>query len=253
MIHNKDLLRKRFSRHLSGYDTLASVQRDVARRLALEILIHAPRNLRHGVEIGAGTGFLTRHMVEYFPMARWTVNDLVANSRDYLPPKVNFIEGDGETMELPDGVDLVASSSTVQWFDDLRTFLARACSALDNGGLLAISCFGPDNFKEIAATTGQTLHYHTNSEISEWLKAEKMRLVHTEEWIHTEHFTSPIDVLHHLRATGVNAIEHTPWTPARLHSFEKDYLAHCAENGITEGVTLTFNPTMIIARKPHDR
>lgn len=252
MIHDKELLRRRFSRHLEGYNTLASVQRNIARRLSLEILLHAPRDLRRGVEIGAGTGFLTRHLVSYYPIAHFIANDLVGESRDYMPPKVEFIEGDGEHINIPHGVDLIASASTVQWFDDLQGFMARAAEALRDGGVLALSTFGPDNFGEITATTGHRLDYKPIDQITEWVKDLNMELIHSEEWIHTEHYRSPRDVLHHLRATGVNALEHTPWTPARLRRFEADYTNHCAEMEVESGVSLTFHPMMIIARKPFD-
>lgn len=260
MKHDKALLQRRFSRNLATYDTLATVQRDIARRLAT-LLEHttssAQKNaIKKGVEIGAGTGFLTRHLVRLFPAAEWTVNDLVPGSRDYLPESVSFSAGDGEAFPFGDErYDLIASASTVQWFDDLPGFIARTADGLRPGGLLALSTFGPGNFREITATTGQGLEYYPLPELIDILTASGLQIIAREEWTEQQRYPSPTDVLRHLRLTGVNAVAAERWTHSRLRQFEADYRAaytdatgYNEENG-GECVTLTFHPILIIAKK----
>ena len=252
MKHDKALLQRRFSRNLGTYDTLATVQRDIARRLATLLERTDTAAVRNGVEIGAGTGFLTRHLARLFPAAEWTVNDLVPESRAYLPASISFIPGDGEA--FPFGhkhYDLIASASTVQWFDDLPRFIASAAEGLVSDGILALSTFGPENFREITATTGQGLEYYPLADLERLLTANGLQILAREEWTEQQRYPTPTDVLRHLRLTGVNAVAAERWTHSRLRRFEADYRAdygNTSENG-GEYVTLTFHPIIIIARK----
>lgn len=262
MKHDKSLLQQRFARRLESYASLATVQRSIADRLA-EMLVGggwitaAPRR---GVEIGAGTGFLTRHLVEHFPDTEWTLNDLVAKSRDYLPQTtshglaVHFEAGDGEVFPLPENhYGLIASASTLQWFDDLTAFITRAAHGLEPHGLLAISTFGPDNFREITATTGYGLEYPTVVSLLEGCRAAKLTVRATQEWHERQLYPSPLEVLRHLRLTGVNAVAAERWTHHRLRAFEQEYNAlfhNTSDTRPTEkGVTLTFHPIILIAQK----
>lgn len=275
MKHDKTLLQRRFARNLKSYDTLAVVQRAIADRLG-ERLAQAvgPAVVRRGAEIGAGTGFLTRHLVRLFPAAEWTVNDLVPASRAFLPPvtgtgiPVRFEAGDGEAFRFDTaGYDLIASTSAVQWFDDLPGFILRAAAGLAAGGTLAFSTFGPENFREIAATTGQGLDYYPLEELCALCRGAGLTLSVAEAWIEPQYYPAPTDVLRHLRLTGVNAVTAQRWTHSRLSRFEADYrsaytvavpddsLAGGSGSGRErkkggECVTLTFHPIIIVAQKP---
>lgn len=271
MKHDKTLLRKRFSRNLKTYDTLASVQRDIAGRIG-SILADRVSSaaVARGAEIGAGTGFLTRHLVRLFPQAEWTVNDLVPESRGYLPSTtpsgipLRFSAGDGEVFPFENGrFDLIASASTVQWFDDLPGFIARAADSLSENGILALSTFGPENFREITAATGQGLEYYPLGRLANLITDNGLRILAKEEWIEQQRYPTPTDVLRHLRLTGVNAVAAERWTHSRLKKFEEEYRAACAvaETGGDAGavnfppgksgecVTLTFHPIILIAEK----
>lgn len=273
MKHDKTLLRKRFSRNLKTYDTLASVQRAIAGRMGSMLAARVSSDaVTRGAEIGAGTGFLTRHLVRLFPRAEWTVNDLVPESRDYLPSTtpsgipLRFSAGDGEVFPFENGgFDLIASASTVQWFDDLPGFIARAADSLSENGILALSTFGPENFREITAATGQGLEYYSLDELTRIFTANGLHIMAREEWIEQQRYPTPTDVLRHLRLTGVNAVAAERWTHSRLKKFEEEYrdAYAVAETGAGEGagsenlppgksgecVTLTFHPLILIAEK----
>lgn len=275
MKYDKLLLQQRFSRNLKTYDTLAVVQRAIADRLGDRIAqAGIAQTVRRGIEIGAGTGFLTRHLVRLFPTAEWTANDLVPESRGYLPASVRFAAGDGEAFDFGTAAcDLIASASTVQWFDDLPAFIARAARGLRPGGTLAFSTFGPENFREMSAATGRGVIYHPLDELRSSLIANGLHPVITEEWIERQYYPTPIDVLRHLHLTGVNAVAAERWTHSRLRRFETEYRSACtvptanadgaavdAANALStaknerkkgeECVTLTFHPIIIVARKP---
>lgn len=258
MIHDKQLLQRRFSRHLRSYDTSAVVQRTIADRIGglLEQRYANGGRVRCGVEIGSGTGFLTRHLVRLFPEAEWTANDLTAESGSWLPGSVRFEAGDGERFAFPDGTcDLIASASVVQWFDDLPGFIARAAKGLrPQGGVLALGTFGPENLREIAGTTGRGLHYYPLESLRKEVERNGLRIAVAEEWIERQLHPTPADVLRHLRLTGVNGVAAERWTRDRLRRFEADYRsaytlpAPSGSDG-EEGVTLTFHPIILIAER----
>ena len=157
---DKDLLKNRFAANLRSYNSLAVVQERICEELAELIGTHVPGKITRGLEVGTGTGFLTRRLLERYPDAEWTLNDLVEASECFLQPyvggrKTQCYWGDAESLPaFGRPFDLIATASTVQWFDDLPAFLNRTQEMLAAGGRLALSTFGPDNFEEIRATTG---------------------------------------------------------------------------------------------------
>lgn len=233
MIHDKSLIEHRFSKTLHRYHTMAVVQRTIAERLA-EVI--PPLNPKSIVELGSGSGFLTEKLVARFPAAHYIANDITAKSREFMPRHVEFHASDGETMPLPRGTELIASASTVQWFDDLPLFIQRACDALPDKGVLAISTFGKENFCEIATQ----LEYYSIQELKTIARQCGLTTLHSEEWIQTMTFETPLEVLRHINATGVNAITTVRWTQSQLQKFLTEY---------PTPATLTFHPIILILCK----
>lgn len=244
MSYDKELVKRRFEQNLHSYNSLATVQRDIAHRLA-QMTLHHKSHVLLGVEIGAGTGFLTEQLLTNYPDSHWTVNDLTATCQRFLPssPRITFRACDGETMPFDGLFDMIATASVVQWFDNLELFIARVSKALRSGGILALSTFGHDNFAEITATTGQSLEYHSQAEITQWCTDHGLRILEQQQWHCQQQFDTPIDVLRHIKATGVNAITKQRWTHADMARFQSDYRAYC------NPITLTFHPIIVIACK----
>ena len=61
---DKELIRERFAAGFERYDTLALVQQGICDELAGAVMRHVPRTVARALEVGAGTGFLTRRVVE---------------------------------------------------------------------------------------------------------------------------------------------------------------------------------------------
>ena len=77
----KSLIKERFSKSINTYNEYATVQATVAKRLAQKLKEHG-QEFNTVLELGAGTGFLTRELVEQFKVNSLTCNDLVP---DYKP------------------------------------------------------------------------------------------------------------------------------------------------------------------------
>ncbi len=248
---DKHLIRKRFEASFSRYHRLALVQRDICAELGkIAAGLCVRGNVSRAMEIGVGTGFLTSHLVRLFPDAEWYLNDISSLSLDFLrdnmPSHSTFLCGDAENMEFPRHLDLIASASTVQWFYDMPGFALKAAGATNRGGWLVMSTFGTDNFREIRETTGEGLHYHSFSELCGIFKTAGYEIVSGVEYTRTLRFDTPVDVLRHIKATGVNSLVRTHWGPRQLAAFDDKYRkTHSVEGG----VTLTYNPILIAARK----
>ncbi len=252
MTTDKALLKNRFAAKLGTYNTLAVVQDEICGQLDGLLAEAGPASVERALEIGAGTGFLTRRLLERYPATRWTVNDLVKEARPFIEAyagdrKIEYRWGDAESIELPGGQDLLASASTVQWFDDLQAFLQRAHHILQPQGVLALSTFGPDNFLEIKATTGEGLSYRTAPETRKLLEECGFQVTAWKEYTRSLTFESPREVLRHIRGTGVNSIRRSRWTKQTLEDFERSY----RENYTTpeSSVTLTYHPILAVCLK----
>ena len=162
---NKALVRYKFGKSMTTYDDSAYAQKEIAGKLAAQISALYPQTPRTILEIGCGTGLLTRHILSLFgEAARYYLNDINEKVEALMPalfPSGNFtfIGGDAQTVGLPCGIDLLVSSSTLQWFDALPVFAEKSYRSLSPGGYMFLSTFGKNNLKEIRKLTGTGLEY----------------------------------------------------------------------------------------------
>lgn len=253
---DKELVHRRFARALGTYSGNASVQADTAAKL---VAMLPARSWRRVFEVGCADGLLTRMLSGLngqkgpgrSDFEKFFVNDLCEESAAYISDVLEsgavFIPGDAESIPFPEDLDLLISSSTIQWMTDLKAFLAKCASSLAPDGVLALGTFGPENLREVRAITGEGLDYYDAGALRELLP-EGMRVVACEEEIVTETFGSPFDVLRHLKLTGVNGLSGRTWSKSALEAFVGEY-AWRFSTGTGEEVTLTYHPVRMIIVK----
>lgn len=201
------------------------------------------------LEIGCGTGLLTSELSTIATISPLYINDLVEDlcsktAATHHIPYEHILAGDIETIPLPTGFDLIISSSTFQWLSSPEALFARLGNSLVEGGMLAFSSFSCDNLKEIKSITGKGLQYQSHQETLDTL-SHSFEVLHYEENTHTLHFQHPIDVLKHLKSTGVNALPSTNrWTAQKIATFTEKYEEYYVP---TKGYTLTYHPIYILA------
>jgi malonyl-CoA O-methyltransferase len=133
------------------YEDAAAPQRFAARLVADLAAQRRPPAHARILELGCGTGILTRLI-----RARWPGADLIAS--DLSPDMVahtaadpflaaTFLPMDGEAPPFEGAwFDLILSNLALQWFDDLDDAIARLVALLRPGGSLIFSTMGAESF-----------------------------------------------------------------------------------------------------------
>lgn len=147
----KDRIAAAFGAAVERYDAHADVQRIAARTVAdLAALMPVPHDARI-LEIGCGTGLLTREIAARWPGATLIATDLsaqmVAHAAQGGMAAGHFMAMDGEQpwFEGPH-FDLILSGLAFQWFDDMPLAIARLAGLLRPGGRLIFSTMGAGSF-----------------------------------------------------------------------------------------------------------
>lgn len=210
----KDHIRQRFSRAASSYDQYAHIQRQAADWL-MESISNEPATI---LEIGCGTGSLTKMLADKFPASRITALDfadsMIEQAREKVGPseRVRFHCVDGETFinSTVDRYDLVISNATLQWFTDLSTTFHHLGRLLSDEGRVALSLFGPQSFQELASAMREIVDSQIQLPAESFCAAQdaKSLALHvfneveiTTEMIEKEYATF-FDILDHIKKTG---------------------------------------------------
>lgn len=249
-IINKNIVRQRFMQTAKSYDLNAIAQKEIAHQLLTRLSAFSFSSDTM-LEVGCGSGFLTKPLLSQFTFQKIILNDLypIQNQLEQHLNGTNysFIEGDAETIDWDTTFDLILSASTIQWFDDPCHFFKKCFDTIRPNGIFAFSTFSPNNFHEIEELTGVGLNYKTVSDLKQSLSPYFEILDLYEDKL-TLNFQTPREVLKHISTTGVNGLSSKRWTKSSLAHFIQEYELKFKTSC---GVTLTYAPIYIVARKKH--
>lgn len=248
MPEHTELIKRSFTRAADTYEAHARIQDYAAGQLA-EMFCQAVNGREPGriLEIGAGSGLLTRRLRGYFPQAVYTANDITDSfAQEYSRMGCQPLVGDAEKTVFPSGQNAVVSSSCFQWIKDMPRFLQKLADSLVQGGTLCFSTFGPDNFSQVKHLTGCGLDYIPAEELKGMLEDAGFRVRVCREEKDTLYFDTAREMLRYFSATGVNGIRKTLWTPGRLEDFDRRYRVEFSAGG---SLPLTVDYLWVAAEK----
>lgn len=241
---NPKSVKSHFEKAMDKYDDNAVVQKFLAEILAEETSL-VRKNYGKILEAGCGTGLLTREIKKKLSFESFTANDLSEKSKKYLDKifeNYNFICGNAARINTTQKFDLIISNAMFQWFSNLDEVLDRYRNILNKDGILAFTTFSPENFPELVKITGISLAYKTSDELSEILE-KNYKILKLETFSKTLEFKTPLELLYHLKNTGVNSLGDKKWEFADVKDFCDKYVK------TFEKVTLTYTPILVIAQK----
>jgi len=166
---DKRRVRRAFEDSAARYDEFAVLQREVARRLLerLDVLRIRPATI---VDVGAGTGQATGELLRRYRGSRVLALDVAMAMLRKSARAGNWrrrpspVCGDAESLPLAAGcVDMIYSSLTLQWCNDLERALREMRRVLKPDGVLLFTTVGPDTLKELRASWAEADAYaHVN-------------------------------------------------------------------------------------------
>ncbi|MGN0028252.1 MAG: methyltransferase domain-containing protein [Marinilabiliaceae bacterium] len=225
----------RFGGSARTYDSAASVQREVAVRLASMLVPHAAVGASV-FEVGCGTGLLSERIASYLQPSSLVLNDLspemlaLARRRVLATGcgNVSLLQADAESCSWPVS-DVVVSASAVQWFARPLSVVIHAAESLPLGGLLCVATYGPLTFRELRG--GCPSDYPSPDSWKAELAKYGFDILGFDSFSQVQSFPSRIALLRMVAATGVGARQKNQST-----------------SSITGACRLTWQPVLFVAR-----
>ncbi|MDE7153110.1 MAG: DUF452 family protein [Muribaculaceae bacterium] len=247
-IVNKKIVAQSFTRKAETYEAHAAVQRQMASAL-IDLLTENSISVRDRqlLEVGIGTGFLTRLYCDDCPASitavdladSATLTEILRSSGCNFTGEIITADAERFIAGKKECYDIILTASTIQWFNSQRRFLADCASALRPGGILAIATFAPGTFHEISDITGSSLNYRSGDWYAECV-SDLMTMIASRCDSVTLEFNSPRQLLEHISLTGVNAVDRSAGDVNNARKLMRMLPAK---------PTLTYNPIYMIFRK----
>jgi len=233
---NKKIIEENFSKHARDYDQHSRVQNLCASILIKEINTNSFSSI---LDIGCGTGNYTKLLKSKFPQAKIKAVDISARMIEVAKEKlgerrVEFLVADAESLNLEEEFDLISSNASFQWFQDLKSDLAKYKEALSKEGTILFSTFGPKTFFQLHSCLEEFLNKPLSISAGNFLKRGEVeeilkgifKEVEVKEEEYNQNFNSLIELLENLRCTGARGDGlrgEIFWTPRTIASIEEIY------------------------------
>jgi len=209
-------VRRAFDRAADCYEQFAVLQNEVCKRL-LEKLEIVKINPKFILDAGAGTGAAIPTLFKQYKKAQLVALDLSENMLNKSRQHGGFLRShhlvcaDIEKLPFADNVfDLVYSSLSMQWCNDLNAALLEAKRVLKPGGLFVFSTFGPDTLKELRSSwasvdnTDHVNQFIDMHDIGDALLFDGFAEPVMEAEVLTVTYNSVDEIMHDLKAIGAN-------------------------------------------------
>ena len=141
-------VRLSFNKAALIYNGNAFLQNEIALRLSekLNVISTDPKIT---IDLGAGTGLLTKNLLQKLPNSKIISIDFAQQTLQSNSAKFKVC-ADANQLPFPDkSIDLIASNLMMQWCTNLESLFNECRRVLKPGGLMLFSTFGPDTLKEL--------------------------------------------------------------------------------------------------------
>lgn len=240
---DKTKVKHSFAAAVDTYDSAAQLQRDVGEAL----LAKFPMQARPGwlLDLGCGTGFLTRQMRSDVPGISYLALDIAlpmlqaARRRNTFP--VGYVCADAEQLPFAkNSVQQLYSNLALQWCEDLPAVFSDASRLLQTDGQLVFSTFGPNTLRELKrawASVDDFAHvndFYSADQIVVFLKMAGFSTVSIETACYQLRYPSVVALMQELKQLGAHNVNQTRNRRLTTRS-ELQRMIACYENAILGG------------------
>lgn len=202
----KSEVKRCFNKAFSTYDANCHAQRAVGQKLIYLLKNHSG-NYKKIIDLGCGTGLITKELSENFFLQQLTAIDiaphLLAIAKLRLEKNVEFIEADFDQLSLSfKSYDLIFSNMSLQWSNDLSTSSKIMYQHLSSKGLFAFSLPLIGTFHELQ--DGHVNVLPTDDGIVNMLAAAGFKLLVSEIEENTFSFPTQLAAIQSIKKTGAS-------------------------------------------------
>lgn len=144
-------IRQAFSQAAVQYDMLTSLHKEIGRELVSQIKDTAP--CLKILDVGMGTGYVTKKLKNYFSEAMVVGIDFapgMTKAADDQEKDFHIIQADARALPFKDETfDLVVSNLAYQWVENLEDAFRACHTVLKEGGVFSAAIFGLNTFREL--------------------------------------------------------------------------------------------------------
>jgi malonyl-CoA O-methyltransferase len=143
-------IRRAFSNAAMQYDMLTTLQKDIGRELLRKL---GEEDCSAILDVGMGTGYLTKKLLLYFPEAVVVGLDFAPGMIDVAGKQdepLNIIQADARQLPFKNEVfDIIVSNLAYQWVGELSGAFAGCYQSLKREGTMVFTMFGYNTLKEL--------------------------------------------------------------------------------------------------------
>jgi len=216
---------------------------------------------QRALEIGCGTGMLSRQVLQKQPDLQLIMTDLAHGMSCHVQqqfPACPVCDTDAVALPfLAESFDLVLSSSVYQWLNDLPGAFVEVSRVLAPGGRFAVALFGEKTLYELRAAHQQALGNRSShgqsfpdlkqvaSAASGVFEIELLRAEFEMEW----HATVP-DLIRNLKRIGAqNASQNRPQGLASRQVMQRMIDYYQQQYGTDKGIPATYEVIYLLAQR----
>lgn len=254
------MISRRFSAAAGTYDRHARPQLALAQSVISMLPEMYPEQI---LELGAGTGQLTRLLTDRFPDVLIDAVDLAEKMVTHSQvkfrrfPQISWVVGDAQTWRGTDPYPLIVSSSALHWVTDLKATCENIYQNLEPGGFFALGMMLKGTLKELHELRNEItpektplITLPTYEETKACLQTAGFTLErrkHSEEEILYENAAVFLKAIHEQGVTGGKvSIGNAPLSRTELGQLVADYQENYASDG---GVYATYETaTFLLTR-----